>query len=374
MAFLIRAIFCLGLAGIHWQGARGHEFCSDFNDAASRASTAGLEHVYKCEPTELVIMKGSTYDGKCTTPFPMKPVEQIHPSNISWNDIAIMSIYGGSRSNILLWWLQFFEPSPDTYLDFVIFENACPSTGSEITSDSTSFVVKDELDACEGDTARLATTLKERFPFVRLHVVRGLQWDAGKHRIACKMLTGMIKSFRLLPHKRFYVQIDDDTVLFPKRLLRLIHTADATTPADKPLYIGTVLNDHRPFGLCGDFAGADVCCAQGGAGYVLNHEALAAFNRSVTNWPCKQSEGLEREDGDAYIAVRLYKEFQLRTDFVVNATLLHCGGFRPHGGSSADHFRHAVSFHHIDDRWIENIDAPHLVDNYGADLTSHSPG
>lgn len=123
--------------------------------------------------------------------------------------------------------------------------------------------------------------------------------------------------------------------------------------------------------MIGNIAGHDLCYAQGGAGYVLNNVALGVFNRTVPNWPCTAHVELERQDGDAYIAFRLHKEFQLFSNFAQNVTLLNCGVFRPNSGQTDSHYRYAVTFHHADDQWISYQNVSSLEVLYGETLKSH---
>jgi hypothetical protein len=117
-------------------------------------------------------------------------------------------------------------------------------------------------------------------------------------RLACKLLTGSQRILDKFPNKKYYyVTIDDDTVLFPHRLMKLLRTIDSVVDSHTtPLYVGTVLNDHKAYVLCGG-SGVDevtngvaylkdgpfqpsvtpICCAQGGAGYIFNKRAMLAL-------------------------------------------------------------------------------------------------
>lgn len=90
------------------------------------------------------------------------------------------------------------------------------------------------------------------------------------------------------------MQFKDDTVVFPRRLMKFLRTLDAITPAETvPLYFGTVKHLHKYTVLCsemglingtvpsyaknGKLEGTPICYAQGGAGYGLNNVAMRIF-------------------------------------------------------------------------------------------------
>jgi hypothetical protein len=194
-------------------------------------------------------------------------------------------------------------------------------------------------------------------------------------RLACKLLTGSQRILDKFPNKKYYyVTIDDDTVLFPHRLMKLMRTIDSVVDSHTtPLYVGTVLNDHKAYVLCGG-SGVDevtngvaylkdgpfqpsvtpICCAQGGAGYIFNKRAMLAF-ANVTL--CTADMDVEFTDGDQYVAFKvLYQK--------TRALIIHCGSFRPHGGFASEFMHHAVSFHHITDYWINSMNTTELKNVY----------
>jgi hypothetical protein len=180
-------------------------------------------------------------------------------------------------------------------------------------------------------------------PGVRGSVVRAFaNVDAGYFRLACKVLTGIHKIFDIFPTKKYYFKIDDDTVLFPGRLLRMINTLDSAAGSETtPLLFGTVLNDHKAFMLCEQHL---FCVPQGGAGYGLNNAAMRAMTVKVYNWLCTAEMDLEKVDEDGYVGYRLFRD---------NGTaMIHCGGLRPHGGNAEAHLPYALSFHHVHHEWV----------------------
>lgn len=63
-------------------------------------------------------------------------------------------------------------------------------------------------------------------------------------RLVCKMTAGMRKIYELFPDKRFYMKIDDDTVIFPHRLLKLLRTTYLIYRVEEePIFIG----ENSPF-------------------------------------------------------------------------------------------------------------------------------
>jgi hypothetical protein len=308
-----------------------NENCHDFNDIMAVSRQNGS--FYSC-PKDGV---------RCTKPFHRSSLIGTSSSSewknfVSWNDMLIMIIYStAKRNDVIYWWLNRFYPLPRNHLSLVIFANSCHGN-----------------NPCVDAADKLKESLESRYSFIQATVVRGLQHDTGYLRLACKMLTCMLKTYNLFPNKKYYFKIDDDTVIVPHRLLQLVNSAHSAISPQFPLYIGSILNDHRRFLLCdvpaGDRSRERLCYAQGGGGYILNHAAFKLFNNTVPNWPCTKDMDLERSDEDAYIALRLHKE--------QNVTVVHCGGFIPHARQSELHFADAITFHHVNALWLkqhENI-------------------
>src|SRR5207244_3686576 len=112
--------------------------------------------------------------------------------------------------------------------------------------------------------------------------------------------TGIKGILKLFPNKKYYFKMDDDTVLFPKRLLQFYRTLDKITNSSiNPIYFGTVSHLHKGIPLCGEMGwvrdtkepggghasyssqsstklveGYATCYGQGGAGYGLNNIAM----------------------------------------------------------------------------------------------------
>lgn len=386
--------------------------CFDFNNAAAQAVHAGLTNVYSCPNDNIA--------ERCNADHPLKQIWEISESDLRFNDIVIYLAFSPKsvhREILIEWWLQFFSPAKeDERLDIVLIGDACDGGDHDCTDFVTDF----------------AKRLSSKHQHVQAHVVRGLEHDKGYGRLACKVVTGMIKVLDLFPSKRYYIKIDDDTVLIPRHLLNFLKTLDASTPQSEPLYFGSLLSDHGNHILC-DGHGVDywnqtsdtitkLCYGQGGAGYGFNNLAFRGFNTTVWNWPCTPDLDLEREDEDAYMAFRFFKEFKAkvvhcggewtifgtvksvtatvccgqshgpmasaRTYPVVcwlyNGTILYvyprgCGvllqtisnplvastGFRPHGGMAEKHFPYAISFHHVHEEWLSYQNTSELLPLYG---------
>ena len=284
------------------------ELCADFNHVTTRLDEAFnhtvidpyYNHFYKCPHDGIA-------DVTCKGDFPMRSADTIRRrpvSDVSIQDILFYMSYSakskGARSGglaLLDWWMAYFG-RPQANVTFVIVADSCPDSDS---------------DSCDDTAQHFLDALSVNHTYLDLSIVRALRsGDNGYSRLACKMVTGMIKIYRQYPDKIFYFKLDDDSVIFPHRLLRFIRTLDTAVPRTYPIYFGTVLNDHKPYNLCGgagigfpspscqidanNSAGCTrLCYAQGGAGYGFNNLAFSTFlyNRSHTDWPCRADMDLE---------------------------------------------------------------------------------
>lgn len=63
------------------------------------------------------------------------------------------------------------------------------------------------------------------------------------NQLVCKMTAGMKLIYQLFPYKMYYIKIDDDTLLFPNRLLKLLRTTNFFYRINEvPIYLGKSLN------------------------------------------------------------------------------------------------------------------------------------
>lgn len=223
---------------------------------------------------------------------------------------------------------------------------------------------------CNDDGFQLFQRLSSTFPFLNIHFLRATKPNDGKNRLAFKAVFAMMKVYDLFPNKKYFFKIDDDTLVIPNRFFQYLSLLHTNSNDNNPLYFGTILNDHRPYPLCdgllnpnGDgpvygaakqFANStQICLAQGGAGYGMNNLAFKTFNNSTL---CTMEMDLEYEDEDTYIAYRLYKDLRVR--------ILHCGSFRPNWYNFETHWKSAITFHHVNNNWVNAFNVTKLIRNY----------
>lgn len=288
----------------------------------------------------------------CTEPYPLVHFKE-PPAAVTWNDIVLYMIVSSKtiRRTVIDWWLQFVskETLGNDHLTLILIADAC-----------------DAGNSCQDAATALQSEISSVNKLIDIYVVRGLlHIDTGYQRLACKLMTGIKEIFRLFPTKKYYFKMDDDTVLFPKRLLHFISALDrSTNSTGTPLYFGTVSHLSKSIPLCGELGwvvnskepggghvtysqknreveGYSTCYAQGGAGYGLNNLAMKSLAATP---PCTKDMDLESSSEDTYVGFALFRN--------LNTTLIHCGSFRPSGLHAEGHLRHAISFHHISDHWM----------------------
>lgn len=259
---------------------------------------------------------------------------------------------GGIRTNVVNWWLKLL-PKSDQPLTMALFADACISVN---------------VTSC-GDTAdkfaeHIASTYGSQ---IKIHIVRGQPVaDQGYQRLACKLLTCAVQAYAHFPDFQYYMKIDDDTVVFPRRLMRLVNTLHSVVANDSvPLYFGTISHLQKNTPLCGELGwvansgdhqggrltyqrkdgtteGQAICYAQGGAGYVLNNAAMRGFVSQPKL--CVPEMDLEAASEDTYVGYKLLRD--------LGALVIHCGGFRPNGVAADSHMDTAVTFHRVSDHWL----------------------
>lgn len=349
--------------------------CNDFNFGAKQAKLAKLPNAYTC-PDHYGLSRTA-----CTNSYPFKEVSEIQQSNVTWNEIMIYMIVGSHsiKSHILYWWLQFLPTlAPDEKIQFVLISDACPNEGDILCNDAATDLMN-QMKISKFNTS------------IEMHVVRGQPiFDAGYQRLACKLVTGASQIYKLFPNHKYYFKIDDDTILFPGRLMPFIRTLDAITPNDSvPLYFGTVSHvQHPERGLCGEMGwkedinqleknnnitlsergqlvypingkieeGVSICYGQGGAGYGLNNIAMKSLGD--TRPLCVKDLDLESASEDTFVGFKMYKEFR--------TMLLHCEGFHS-SLHRADLFLsspHTITFHHVHDAWLDSHNATELLQSH----------
>ena len=349
--------------------------CYDFNFGAQLAKEANLSNVYTC-PDHY----GLTHS-TCTGTYPMKELSKIEQSNVTWNEVLIYMIVGSHsiRTHVLYWWLQFLPTlAHDEKLQFVLISDACPVEGDNLCNDAATILMN------EMKVSKFNTSLE-------VHVVRGQPiFDVGYQRLACKLVTGASRIYEQFPNHKYYFKIDDDTILFSRRLMSFIRTLDAIKPNNSaPLYFGTVSHvQHPDHGLCNEMAWKEnkdipidsnltlsdrgevvfspnpivgdglvpICYGQGGAGYGLNNIAMKALgdHRPL----CVKDMDLESSSEDTFVGYKMYREFR--------TMLLHCEGFHS-SLHRADAFLlspYTITFHHVHDGWLNGHNATEILELY----------
>lgn len=99
----------------------------------------------------------------------------------------------------------------------------------------------------EDDSPMTLELLKPYFhkydKFLNMSMVRVPHHTAGYDNLLCKMTAGMKLIYDMFPDKLFYIKIDDDTAIFPHRLLKMLRTMHLFYKIeDQPIYLGKLLS------------------------------------------------------------------------------------------------------------------------------------
>jgi hypothetical protein len=139
-----------------------------------------------------------------------------------------------SRIDAFLWWLQFV----DQPIDLVIVSDACNS---------------DTVTNCTDFTESIKERITNEHNSINVQIVRALSSDSGYKILSCKVRTGMKKIYELYPDRKYYLKVDTDTILFPRRLFSFLNTLHsiAADPEKQPLYFGAVVESGMGLLLCG---------------------------------------------------------------------------------------------------------------------------
>jgi len=312
--------------------------CADFNHGAAVAAMAGLENVFVC-PSDGVSRWA------CRESFPLLNVSQVVQSHFQWDAVALYLLIGpNSAFDAFLWWL----PLMRDWVDIIVIADSCPpdSSGNRPAD-------------CEDSASRLkaAVRLKSEYEKINIYILRTPPENSGYKILSCKMRWGVAQLYTMFPKKLYYIKIDTDTILFPRRLMNFLHTMYSVTDQLLPTYFGTTIESGMTLLLCGrdwsnvgNVAKGGLCYAQGGGGYGLNNVAMKALATSpnCTNPPDTSPE-------DTFTAMRMYDIF--------NITVIHCGGFSSSELVSDMKMRNSISFHFIDAGWLRK---------YGQNLWNHA--
>eukprot|EP01034_Spumella_vulgaris_P029396 gene29396-36445_t len=82
----------------------------------------------------------------------------------------------------------------------------------------------------------------------------------------------------------------------------------------------------------------------GGAGYGVNNKAM--YTLSKTNLPvCTPEMDLDTSSEDTYVGFKLYRDLGLE--------IIQCGGFRPTHWNTETTLDTAITYHHINEAWLQ---------------------
>lgn len=323
---------------------KGKRHCSDFNSIASVGALAGLDNIFVC-PNDGISRVF------CSDEIKTKNINAIRSSSLKWSEILIfMNVANDKfRLDILIFWLDLLpNTDPDNKLDL--------------------FLISDDNSTEQHN--RYVPIINSKYSNIMVHMINGrVDIDSGYHRLPCKQIYGMNQIYNKFPKKKYYFKVDDDTILFPSRLLKFLNTLDSVINSEvEPIYFGTVLNNHKFRILCDELGYNTItnstvfpshgkleehnnitstCYTQGGAGYGLNNIAFKslAMNSSF----CTSSEQYETDSEDTYVGYRMFKDFR--------TVPIHCGSFRPNNNYAENTITRTISLHHIDKEWIQS----HLI-------------
>lgn len=321
-----------------WLVGKAH--CADFNTGIRNAGFTQLNRPFVCPHDGIA----GTY---CSDTFSTRKFHDIKQSNLLWSDVVFYVLIG-PKSNVdaLLWWLQLVKEP----IDMVFVADACQQGSGTVEGQCT--------DAASAIVARIA----KDHPVVKTHLVRSLPADSGYSILSCKLRTGQKLIYNLFPERKYYFKFDTDTILFPRRLMNFLNTIDALAEFahNSPLYFGTMVESGIPQLLCKHHSdgtkwrykdGESICYCQGGAGYGLSNLLMKHMS---TVKSCADSAPSDLPE-DLFTALEVYNNFN-------HTVPIHCGGFRSSELVGDEWFRHSISFHYIDSRWLST---------HGQKLISH---
>jgi len=108
------------------------------------------------------------------------------------------------------------------------------------------------------------------------------------------------------------------------------------------LYIITIFH-HLLINNSGNVEKGGLCYGQGGAGYGLNNIAMKALIASPI---CSSLKTSDETPEDTFTGLTIYNAYKVN--------VIHCGGFRSSELIGEQLFRHSISFHYIDHKWLRS--------------------
>jgi hypothetical protein len=234
------------------------------------AALAGIENVFSCPKDDIV-------NKICGETYPVKSIDNIETSTLGFNEIVFyLSIGPNSKVDAFLWWLPLLNEYKEGSI-VVIIADAC----------------LDNSDTCDDGPARLLKNLMEiKYDYITFKLYRVENSQKGYQLLTCKLRAGGVKIYNEFPLAKYYFKIDTDTIIFPKRFIRMFRTIDAVMADKEPLYVGTVVESGMNLLLCGrewiekgNATKGGLCYGQGGAGYALNN---VAFKTMISSPVCDE--------------------------------------------------------------------------------------
>lgn len=214
----------------------------------------------------------------CGETYPVKPMDSIVQSNLGFHEVIFyLSIGPNSKVDAFLWWLPLLNEYKEGSI-VVIIADACLNNS----------------DACDDGPSRLLKNLIElKYDYITFKLYRVESAQKGYQLLTCKLRAGGVKIYKEYPTAKYYFKIDTDTIIFPKRFIRMFRTIDAVIADKEPLYVGTVVESGMNLLLCGrewitkgNATKGGLCYGQGGAGYALNN---IAFKTMIESPVCDES-------------------------------------------------------------------------------------
>lgn len=324
--------------------------CYDFNKGISNYANATntlMSMYYMCPDYDGIDSNACKYAIPTRTTY-------IPKVTIQFSDIVIVMTIGGSKRDrdfVRHWWLDLIPKNVS--LNIVLIADSCDRTNDWLNN---TCPTTDPANIFRNDLYEKHIENDHNITIIR---VQGIS-DVGYFRLACKVLTGFQIIYELYPTKKYYFKIDDDAIVFPKRLLNFLNTLHTVAEPEKPLYFGNIMNDHKHFLLCNDFSLNEtnngtvhkapdienmtgICYAQGGA-YGLNNYALRNFQNTVL---CTPDMDCEVSGEDAYVGFKIYRESRR---FVIQ-----CEGFQSQQERNLyDRLRTSITLHHVNNVFLKN--------------------
>lgn len=308
--------------------ALGGQGCYDFDEA--------VKIVKKLYPNRTTYECGTL--SRCEKhEYPLKPIESIQLSSLTWSDITIFAIaYDTPDFRFLKLSLHQIPNHFQGVLDVALISDTCHPekrlNETTLPTNSQDYIFHGDFDEdpfCRDHAHELVVHFTKIKTNVRIKVVRvNPCGELTANTRNCKTVVGMSKVFETFPSKRYYFKIDLDTIIYLRRFINFINTIDSVTDPTTPLYIGqateSMTKDRFHF------------YANGGNGYGFNNIAM---QKMATRTNCKYLGKAE----DGLVACRFYNFFPSNGRILAGD---QCFGFPP---------LTSLTFHGTPDTWHDTI-------------------